>query len=86
MKNIKTTFLAIITLVIVSCTKKGEPSKQGELLTIEKVKALSTNQSMNGKLVTIEGYVGFCNNSMFVKSGKKNKMSIYLDGFYKGEN
>lgn len=82
----KISFLVtIIALMIICCTKKGEPSKQGELLKIEQIGKLSVDRSMNGKLVTIEGYVGFCNNSMFVQLGKKNKISIYRDGLCKGE-
>lgn len=70
----KISFLVtIIALMIICCTKKGEPSKQGELLKIEQIGKLSVDRSMNGKLVTIEGYVGFCNNSMFVQLGKKKQ-------------
>lgn len=87
MKKIKTAFLATVAFVTltVSCTQKGEPSKQGELLTTEQIKALENDQSMNGKLVTIEGYAGLCNNSMFITIGKKNEMSIYSDRICKGE-
>ena len=87
MKKIKTTFLAVLALGIftVSCTQKGEPSKQGDLLSLEQIKALENDQSMNGKLVTIEGYAGLCDNSMFVTKGKLNKMTIYSDGICNGE-
>lgn len=86
MKKIKTTFLAMLAIatLTLSCTKKGEPSNQGEILTIEQIKALKNDQSMNGKLVTIEGYAGLCGLSSLVKLGKKNEMAIYSDGICEG--
>lgn len=87
MKKINIAFLAMVTIAVfsVGCAKKGEPSKQGDLLSVEQIKALANDQSMNGKLVSIEGYAGLCNNSMFVTKGKKNKMTIHSDGICKGE-
>ncbi len=73
-----------VIAVMASCTKKGEPSKQGELFTTEQIKKLTTDQSMNGKQITVEGYAGLCN-SMFVTKGTKNEMTVYSDGFCKGE-
>lgn len=85
--KIKTTFLTVISVLAltVSCTSKGEPSEQGELLTIEQIKALKNDQLMNGKLVTIEGYAGICKNSRLVTKGKENRMSIFSDGICKGK-
>ncbi|WP_300672091.1 hypothetical protein [Soonwooa sp.] len=85
MKKINTLILAAAFIGTLSnCTSKGEPNPQGQLLTTEQIKALSKDQSMNGKLVEVEGYAGICN-SMFVTKGKKNEMIVYTDGFCKGE-
>lgn len=87
MKKIRATFLVMIVIVAftVSCTHKGNPTIQGDLLTAEQIKTLKNDQSMNGKLVSIEGYASFCGSFSSVTGGKKGKMKIYTDGFCKGE-
>ncbi|KAF2509133.1 hypothetical protein [Flavobacterium foetidum] len=77
-------FLAI-TFIFTACTKKGEPSKQGQLLTIEQVKSLEKDQSLNGKLVEIEGYPAICGMFGNVRVGEKNKMEIRTEPDCKGE-
>lgn len=85
MKKLKITLVIMTVIALVaSCTKKGEPNKQGEIVTTEQMKKISTDQSMNGKQITVEGYAGLCN-SMFVTKGIKNEMAVYSDGFCKGE-
>ena len=68
----------------ISCAHKGEPSKQGILLTPQQMQDLDKDQSMNGKVVMVEGFASLCN-SMFVDIGKKNKMAIYSDGSCEGK-
>ena len=84
MKKCILCLLSGLTLVI-SCTHKGEPTKQGEMLTTEQMNALANDQSMNGKLVSVKGYASFCGVFSSVKGGKKSRMNIYTDGFCKGE-
>lgn len=86
MTSVKTTFLSFaLAVTMASCTSKGEPHKPGEILVPQQIKTLASNQSMNGKLVTIEGYASFCGAFSSVTVGKKNKMNIYADGFCKGD-
>ncbi|WCM42664.1 hypothetical protein MG290_03020 [Flavobacterium sp. CBA20B-1] len=70
--------------MVVSCTHKGEPTKQGEMLTTEQINALANDQSMNGELVSVEGFASFCGSFSSVTGGKKGRMTIYSDGFCKG--
>ncbi|SOD11756.1 hypothetical protein [Pedobacter xixiisoli] len=86
MKTYKITVLALIFIAnLTNCTSKGKPNKQGEILSAAALKALAIHQSMNGKLVTVDGYASFCGAFSSVTAGKKNKMGIYADGFCEGD-
>lgn len=87
MKNIKTTFLVIIGIAIlcVGCATKGAPTKLGQQLTREQIQALENDQSMNGKLATVEGYASFCSVTASVRMGETITMTIYSDGFCEGD-
>lgn len=71
--------------ILIGCTKEGKPSKQGQLLTLEQIKSLGTDQSLNGKLVEIEGYPAFCGMFADVRLGEKSKMEIRTEQNCKGE-
>jgi len=75
--------IAAISMLSASCSHQGKLNKRGDLLNPDQIKALANNQSMNGKLVTIEGYAGICG-SMFVTPGKANDMDIYTDNYCEG--
>jgi hypothetical protein len=86
MKAIKIMFaaaIAALSIFATGCSHQGKPHKRGELLNTEQIKALANDQSMNGKVVTIEGYAGICG-SMFVTAGKNNNMDIYTDNYCEG--
>lgn len=72
----KTVFVLIVSLVAVSCEQKGAPSEQGELLTIEQITNLPEDGSWNNKLVSIDGYPGFCRRANIIKMDTKQKIAV----------
>lgn len=86
MKKIKNTFLALAFIsTLASCTKKGEPNQLGEVLTTEQISALANDQSMNGKLVSVEGFASFCGRFNRITGGQKSEMTIYSENFCQGD-
>lgn len=86
MKNLYNVFIAVaIVFAFVSCAKKGEPSKRGQLLTAEQIKNLKTDKSLNGKLVEVEGYPAFCGMIANVTLGAKSKMEVHTSPDCKGD-
>lgn len=75
----------IVCIFFLGCAKKGNPSKQGQLLTLEQIKSLKSDQSWNGKLVEVEGYPAFCGMIANVTLGEKSKMEIFSETDCKGE-
>lgn len=86
MKNLyNLIFPILMMLTFLSCAKKGEPSKRGQVLTIEQIKNLKTDQSLNGKLVEVEGYPAFCGMMANVTLGAKSKMEVHTGANCDGE-
>ena len=66
--------LAIMTLIIVSCETKGEPTTLGEILSEEQLASIPADDSWNGKMIAIKGYANF--DRMLLKFGTKNIFNI----------
>ena len=77
--------LCISLVLFIKCTKQDNPSKQGELLTLEQIKSLKDDQQWNGKLIEIEGYPAFCSMFTNIRLGEKNKIEIWTKQDCRGE-
>lgn len=84
--NYKRILIAVLIAVTFSaCASKGKPTPEGVLLNQDQIKALAKDQSMNGKIVEIEGYPAFCSMIVNVRPGAKSKMEIHADADCKGD-
>jgi len=70
-----------VAVVFIGCATKGDPTPHGTLISLEQIKSLKSDQSWNGKKVSIEGYASFCKKGFAAPSritmGKKNLVIIY---------
>lgn len=72
----KTLFIAFLSLAIISCKTKREPTPQGELLTTEAIMDLPKDGSMNGKIISIDGFYGYCPTHFSPLNGLKLKSKV----------
>ena len=70
--------------LLAACTSKEAPSKVGESVSVEQIKNLPKDDSWNNKLVSFEGYFGFCGIAGY-KAGSKAKLSITTEPGCKGD-
>ena len=61
-------------IFFLSCTHKGKPSQVGELITIEQLQSLPSDESWNLKLVAVDAYLSYC--GRLITFDKKNKAVI----------
>ena len=79
-------FLALCSIVfLAACTSKESPSEVGESVSAEQIKSLPKDDSWNNKLVSFEGYFGFCRRVGMYKSGSKAQLRITTEGNCNGE-
>jgi len=78
------TFTLCLFLVI-GCTTKHEPTTIGELLTTEQALNLPADNSMDGKIVAIDGYPGLCKRMNLLKINKRNLVSIHTESDCKAD-
>ena len=57
-----------------SCSSKGEPSQVGELITVEQLKSLPSDDSWNLKLVAVDAYLSYCRS--LIKIDQRNRAVI----------
>ena len=69
----------------VACTSKEAPSEVGELINVEQIKNLPKDDSWNNKLVSFEGYFGFCRMVGNYKAGSKASLRITTEPYCQGE-
>ena len=67
--------VTIITgIFFTSCVHKGQPSQVGELITIEQLKSLPSDDSWNLKSVAVDAYLSYCGH--LIKFDQKNTAVI----------
>ncbi|WP_163725041.1 MULTISPECIES: hypothetical protein [unclassified Parabacteroides] len=76
MKKVIPFFIVCSILFVVACTSKHPPSQIGELICIEQLKNLPEDDSWNNKLVSFEGYFGFCRMINVVNTSSKTNLHI----------
>lgn len=74
--------LVCMSLFFTNCKEK--PNERGTELSIEQIRALKDNQSLEGKLVEISGYLGKCGHDE-IKPDQKCLLTICSDNFCDGE-
>jgi len=57
-----------------SCIHKGKPSQVGELITIEQLQSLPSDDSWNLKLVAVDAYLSYC--GRLIKFDQRNTAVI----------
>ena len=68
------TTIFVAGIFFTSCVHKGEPSQVGELITIEQLKSLPSDDSWNLKSIAVDAYLSHC--GFLTKLGKKNIVVI----------
>ena len=68
-----------------ACTSKEAPSDVGETISVEQIQNLPQDDSWNNKLVSFEGYFGFCDMFNSFKAGSKAKLRITTEADCKGD-
>ena len=82
----KKMFLVMCSLFfLAACTSKEAPSPMGESVSVEEIKNLPPDDSWNNKLVSFEGYFGFCSMINSFKAGSKAKLRITTEANCKGD-
>ena len=61
-------------ILFTSCTSKGKPSQVGELITVEQLKSLPSDDSWNSKSVAVDAYLSYCRK--LIKFNQRNKAVI----------
>lgn len=61
-------------ILFTSCTSKGKPSQVGELITVEQLKSLPSDDSWNNKSVAVDAYLSYCR--ALIKFDRRNKAVI----------
>jgi len=84
MKKVKIFLVMCSTVFFVACTSKEAPSQMGESVSVEQIKNLPQDDSWNNKLVSFEGYFGFCGIGIH-KAGAKSKLAITSEPDCKGD-
>lgn len=74
MKIMKLLACLLLAGCLWSCVSKGKPSEIGQVLTIEQIAELGSDDSWNGKLVAVKGYPSF--SSRLIKTGIRNFLSV----------
>ncbi|NDW19475.1 hypothetical protein D0T53_11220 [Dysgonomonas sp. 216] len=80
----KMLLLALSVLFLVGCTTKGDPTPEGEFFTLEQIEGLPADNSLDGKIITLEGYPGLCKSMNLIKIKKRNKISIHSEANCQG--
>ena len=81
----KKVFLMCCIIYLAACTSKEAPSQMGESVSVEQIKNLPQDDSWNNKLVSFEGYFGFCDFMNSFKAGSKAKLRITTEPDCKGD-
>jgi len=81
----KLLLLTCSIVFITACTTKEAPSQMGESISVEQLKNLPKDDSWNNKLVSFEGYFGFCRMANIVKSGSKAEVRITTEENCQGD-
>ena len=85
MRNLRV-FLVINSLFfMVACTSEEAPSEMGESVNVEQIKNLPKDDSWNNKLVSFEGYFGFCSMIGNYKAGSKASLRITTAPYCEGD-
>ena len=61
-------------IIATSCVHKGQPSQVGELITIEQLKSLPSDDSWNLKSVAVDAYLSYC--GRLIKFDQRNTAVI----------
>ena len=77
------TTIFVAGMFFTSCVHKGEPSQVGELMTIEQLKSLPSDDSWNLKSIAVDAYLSHC--SFLIKLDKKNTAVITTEPGCKSE-
>jgi hypothetical protein len=86
MKKSKVFLLMCSIVFLAACTSKELPSQMGEYLSAEQIKNLPKDDSWNNKLVSLEGYFGFCSVAGTYRAGTKSKLLITTEANCEGDN
>ncbi|MCL1868433.1 MAG: hypothetical protein FWF72_05760 [Paludibacter sp.] len=83
----KKILLAICNIIVVfaACTSKQAPSPIGEFVTAEQIQNLPKNDSWNNKLVSFEGYFGFCKMFGRYNAGAKAELKLTTEANCEGK-
>jgi hypothetical protein len=72
------------SVLLLGCATKEAPSPIGEPVSVEQIKNLPQDDSWNNKLVSFEGYFGFCRPS-HLKAGSKTSLRLSTEANCKGD-
>ena len=81
----KKLILMCCILFFATCATKQSSSQMGELVSTDQIKNLPKDDSWNNKLVSFEGYFGFCSMIGNYKAGSKAKLAITTEANCKGD-
>ena len=81
----KVFFLMCSIVLMAACTTKEAPSQIGESISVEQLKNLPKDDSWNNKLVSFEGYFGFCRMANIIKFGSKAQLRITTEADCAGD-
>ena len=84
MKKVKVFLVIGCLCVLAACTSKKAPSEVGEIVSVEQIKNLPQDDSWNNKLVSFEGYFGFCSKIGRYKANSKASLSITTEPYCAG--
>jgi hypothetical protein len=86
MKKTNTYLIFFVLLIqLMSCAKKGKPNSPGQLMSAEQLLQMPKDSSWNRKVVSIEGYAGYCKIAGLLRMGTKNKLDIYTEADCEGK-
>ena len=85
MKKLQVFFVIGSIFLLAACTSKEAPSEMGEQINVEQIKNLPKDNSWNDKLVSFEGYFGFCKMVNNYKAGSKATLRITTEPYCEGE-
>jgi hypothetical protein len=85
MKKVKVFLVMSSLFFLADCTSKEAPSEVGESVSVEQIKNLPKDDSWNNKLVSFEGYFGFCRKVGVYKAGSKAKLQITTEPYCQGD-
>jgi len=85
MKKVKVFLVIGCLCVLAACTSKQAPSELGETVSVEQIKNLPKDDTWNNKLVSFEGYFGFCGKFGNYKAGSKATLPVTTEPYCAGD-